>query len=211
MLQHWGNKLLGKNYSLPGDLHCYTDGNNLKTGKGLVVSVKKEKTKGMIWKSDAGFVPGEFNYTAGILSTGESFWQKEGIFEAKVKFRPVKEVASSITLSGENNQNYISLLEQGTKNRMGILSHESGKKIAFRGMDINNLNGGKSYLFRLQLEKNQLTWSLNEKELLSIPAGEINYPLHLNVSSVVVYDVPDSQLPVNFEIDWIRCYRKKQN
>jgi len=36
-----------------------------------------------------------------------------------------------------------------------------------------------------------------------------NIKLHANASSIVVNDVPASNLPAKFEIGWVKCYRKK--
>ena len=76
-------------------------------------------------------------------------------------------------------------------------------------MSISNLKQGKSYIFAIEKSGNSLTWKINETEVLTIQDSTLNFPLHLNASSIVVYDVPGSNLPVNFEVDWVKCYRKK--
>jgi hypothetical protein len=58
---------------------------------------------------------------------------------------------------------------------------------------------------------NNFTWKINETEIVTVQSPEMNTKLHLNASSIVVNDVPGSQLPAGLEIDWVRCYRKKQN
>ena len=213
--EKWNNisfiadKLLGDNYSLPGDLHVFANGNNVKTKDKLIVSVKKEKKTGKVWKMTAGFIPTEFEYTSDFLSTGKSFWQEDGIYEAKIRFNPLKQVVSSFYLSGENSTPRINLLEMGTKNRIGISTLNSSGKTETNGLNISNLKGGKSYIFSIEKLGNSLSWKINETEVLTIHNSTMNFPLHLNVSSIVVFDVPASKLPVDFEIDWVKCYRKK--
>jgi len=203
-------KLLGKQFSQFGDLQCYTDGNNLKTGeKGLNIAIRKEKTAGIAWKADTGFIPVDFEYTSGILSTGESFWQKEGIFEAKVRFDPVKEVLCSIALIGENGQLRINIMEQGAKNWSGLMVNTTGKKPEFNGVSFNRLKKGASFIFRVHWEKNRIHWLVNDREMVSLPAEQINLPVHLNIAAFVVHDIPESRFPVNFNIEWVRCYRRK--
>lgn len=206
----WASKLLGGNYSLQGDLQCFTAGGNIKTGsRGLSLAVRKENRSGIAWNQNAGFVPTDFEYTSDILSTGESFWQREGIFEAKIRFSPVKQIASTFSLIGENNRTLIHLFEEGARNRIGIVRAGKDGKPEFEGVSLNNLKKGKYYLFRIHWENNQLNWTINEKEIFSAPADQFKNPVHLNLASVVVYDIPGSQLPVYFDIEWIRCYKRK--
>ncbi|MCF6358157.1 MAG: hypothetical protein L3J54_10165 [Draconibacterium sp.] len=213
--EKWSNvsfiaeKLLGDNYSMPGDLHVFANGKNIKTGGGLTLSVKKETSAGKVWQMPAGFVPVEFDYSSDLVSTGKSFWQNDGIFEAKIKFSPCKQIVSSFYLAGENNTPRINMLEMGTKNRLGISTLTESGKVNSKGFDISNLKQGKSYIFAIEKLGSSLTWKINETEVGSVQDSTINFPLHLNASSIVVYDVPDSKLPIDFEIDWVKCYHKK--
>lgn len=203
------NKLLGDNYSMPGDLHVFANGKNVKTAGKLTISVKKEKAVGKVWKMPAGFIPTEFDYTSDLVSTGKSFWLEDGIFEAKIKFSPQKQVVSSFYLAGENNTPQINLLEMGTENKMGISTLNGSGKIVTNGLDISNLKEGLSYIFSIEKTGSLLTWKINETEVLRLNEPSMNFPLHVNASSLVVYEVPGSGLPVSFEIDWVKCYRKK--
>ena len=206
---YWADKLLGENYSMPGDLHVSTSGGNIKTGRKLAIEIKKEKSVGKVWQMPAGFVPTEFDYSSGIISSGNSFWQEDGIFEAKIKFNPVKQVVSSFSLLGENETTRTNLLEMGTKNRLGISTIDNKRKVKVKGISISNLKKGKSYIFTIEKSGKSFTWKINETEVLKLENTEINYPLHINVSSIVVYEIPGSRLPVKFEMDWVKCYKKK--
>jgi len=204
-----GNKMLGDNYSMPGDLHVFANGNNIKTEGKLTISVKKETKDGKVWKMPAGFISTQFEYTSDLVSTGNSFWQEDGIFEAKIKYNPLKQVVSSFYLSGENNMPRINLLEMGTKNNVGISILNNSGKMEINGLDISNLKSGKYYIFSVEKSGNSLTWRINDTEVFQITDSALNFPLHMNASSIVVYDVKGSNLPVNFEIEWVKCYRKK--
>ncbi len=201
------DKLLGDNYSLPGDNYAITDGKNLKTGGKLNIEVKKEKATAKVWKMPAGFIPVEMEYTSGMVSSWKSFWMEDGIYETKIKFNPVSQVVSSFYLAGENNMPRVNLLEMGTKNRVGILNVNSGKADV-NGMDISNLKAGKWYIFTVVKQANNFTWKINESEIITVHSSEMNMKLHINASSIVVNDVPVSQLPSGFEIEWVKCYRK---
>ena len=206
---YWADKTMGNNYSAPGDLQAYTNGKNLKTGGKLTIEVRKEKHPGTMWKMPAGFIPAEFDYTSGLVSTGKNFWMEDGIMEAKIKFQPVKQLVSSFYLQGEKNTPRINLLEMGVKNRLGFAGIDGGGKIKWEGLDISNLKKGKSYIFALEKAGTKFTWKINETEVLTMNKQDLNTSLHLNASSLVVFDVPGSGLPAQFEIDWVKCYRKK--
>ncbi len=199
-------KLLGDNYSLAGDNHVFTNGKNLKINGSLKIEVKKEKAAGKVWKMPAGFVPAELDYTSGIVSSWKSFWMEDGIIEAKIRFNPAEQIVSSFYLAGEKEMPRVNLLEMGAKNRLGVINISSAGKANVNGMDISNLKKGKWYIFAVVKQGSSFTWKINESEILTIQSSEMNNKLHINASSIVVNDVPGSLLPVDFEIDWVKCY-----
>ena len=96
----------------------------------------------------------------------------------------------------------------GTKNRLGISKLNGSGKIEMEGLDISNLKTGKWYIFSVEKFGSAFTWKINETEVFKMNKGDIQYPLNLNASTMVVHDIPGHQLPNNFEIEWIKCYRK---
>ncbi len=201
-------KTLGENYAMPGDLNIFTQGKNLKTGKGLSIQVKKEKYTGKVWQMPAGFVPTEFEYTSGLISSGSAFSLEDGIVEAKIKFDPVKQVASSFYLCGNETSPRINLIEMGTKNNVGISTVNNKGKIENSGLDISNLKRG-DYILSVEKKGASFSWKINEVEVWQQNSNELNKPLKMNASSLVIEELSGSQVPVNFEIDWVKCYRKK--
>jgi hypothetical protein len=202
------NKLLGDNHSLAGDLHVFTQGKNLKTGKKLIIEVRKEKAAGKVWQMPAGFVPAELEYTSGLISTWNSFNLEDGIFEVKVKFDAVPQVVSSVYLSGETDLPRVNLVEMGTKNRMGVLTLNN-QKAQVTGLDMANLKKGVWYIFTVEKLGSNLAWKINDTEVFQLQYPSLKGKLHLNISSLVVHEIPVSQLPVNFEVEWVKCWRKK--
>ncbi len=205
----WGEKLLGKNYALPGDMHLFTEGANIRTGGMLHIETRKEKAEGLVWKMPAGFVTEQFDYTSGIISTANSFSQENGIFEAKIKFQPVKGIVSSAVLQGEQGSHRIYLLEMGAKNRIGVATIGDSGKMELEGLDISNLNKDKWYIFTLEKTGGNLKWKINDTEVINMHQNKINFPLHINLLSMVVDQVPGSNLPATFLVDWVRCYHRK--
>jgi hypothetical protein len=202
-------QIIGGNYSLPGDLHCFTSGENVKTKGKLCIEVKKESAKGKMWKMPAGFVPADFEYTSGLVSSVESFGNGNEIFEAKIRFNPAKQLVSTFLLAGEHHTSRIHLLEMGTKNRIGVSKIDGNGKIQLEGLDISNLKSGKWYIFTVEKSGSAWVWKVNETEVFRFTNGEIKHPLYLQASTIVVHDIPGHQLPNSFEIEWVKCYRKK--
>ena len=201
------DKMLGDNYSMAGDLQVYTDGANVKTNGKLAIEVRKEKKTGKVWQVSSGFLPVELDYTSGIVSSWPSFAQEDGIFEAKIKFAPIKQTVGSFYLSGEQNMPRVNLLEAGAKNRVGIISSANGKTNVV-GLDISNLKRDQWYIFTVEKEGSNIVWKINESEVFRAQNPFDKEKLHLNASVLVVDEVPGSQLPAAFEVNWVKCYRK---
>lgn len=208
---YWADRLLGDRFSQPGDLQAYTGGKNSVAGQGrLLIQVRKEKAQGKQWRPDIGFVPMEFGYTSDTLSTIHSFWQGDGIVEAKVRLSPVKQVVHSFHLLGEKTSPQVTLVEMGPKCRMGMLASGNSPVPRFTGAGIGSLSRNKFYLFRIEREGRRLTWKINDKTVTEAMVPEVeDIPMHLNLTSLVVDEIGDGNLPVSFEISWIRCYRRK--
>ncbi len=206
----WGEKLLNGTYSQPGDLQAYTGGKNCTVGHSkLSLQVRKEKTKGKQWQPRVGFRPVDFEYSSDTLSTALSFSQKEGIFEARIRFSPFPEVVSSCHLLGEEPSPQLTLVEMGPECRMGFLSQDGSQKPSFSGIDLKNLKRDTYYLFRLEWENNHFTWKIDDQVVFETHHSTPGTPVHLNLTSLVVQEIAGSKLPISFEIDWVRCYRKK--
>ena len=157
----------------------------------------------------AGFVPAEFEYTSGIVSTAKSFTQEDGIFEAKIKFNPVKETVSSFVLQGQNSFPGIYLLEMGAKNRIGVSSISEKGKLSINGLDISNLKKGKWYIFTLEKTRGALVWKINDTEVLKLENRHLDFPLHLSLFTLVISPISGNKLPVQYQTEWVKCYRKR--
>jgi hypothetical protein len=206
---YWAEKLQAGNFSQPGDLQAYTGGKNCQvSGNRLKILVKKEKCRSKRWLPAAGFVQEEFEYTSDTLSTSKSFWQEGGIFEARILFNPDKQVVNSCYLQGEKNTSMLILVEQGPDPRMGILSVDGSGKPQFNGIHLNYLNKGKEYIFGIEWNPSSIVWKINHIPVFETGHHSISGSVHLNLTSLVIGDVPAGKLPSAFEIARIRCYRK---
>jgi len=202
-------KMLDENYSMVGDLNIFTTGKNCKTNNKLIIESRKERTEGKVWNPAAGFIVAELDYSSGLVSSAPKFWQEGGIFEAKVRFNPVKQVVSSVYLQGDQNTPRLHLIEKGAKNRIGISKLDQNNKLQMNGLDISNLGKNKWYIFTVEKKASQITWKINETEVLQLSDNKMDFSMHLGASTLVVDEISGSNLPVRFEIDWVKCYKKK--
>jgi len=209
-ISYQANQALGRNYSQFGDLQAFTSGENIKTdGKCLKIETRKEKIFGMQWHMPFGFHEQEFNYSSGIVCTGDLFKVKYGILEAKVKYQPQQNMASVLYLLGQESSPQINLVETGVKNRVSLLSTKDGH-INEQSENISGLKTGQFYIFRLEWSEKQLIWKINGKEIYSVDIQVPDTEMHLNAATVVVDEVSEG-LPYQFEIDWIRYYQPVKN
>ncbi len=66
----WGDKLINDAYAFETDKAFPTDGKNIELGNShLKIVTRNEKVNGKMWKPPFGFIPSDFNYTTGLIST----------------------------------------------------------------------------------------------------------------------------------------------
>jgi hypothetical protein len=91
---------------------------------------------------------------------------------------------------------------------MGVLTLNN-QKAQVTGLDMANLKKGVWYIFTVEKLGSNLAWKINDTEVFQLQYPSLKGKLHLNISSLVVHEIPVSQLPVNFEVEWVKCWRKK--
>jgi hypothetical protein len=205
---YWAEKTVGRNFSQDGDLQAFADGKNIHLrGSALQIQVKRDKLNSIVWKPAVGFMEQEFGYSSDTLTTGGLFQAHYGILEAKVKFDPDKSFQDVFYLAGEDNSVRASLLESGAKVQFGTSQTASGKMVS-DVFSLKGLSAGKTYIFRMEWEKDKILWKINGKEMFSVQSGVPDFPMFLNLASLVIAET--NKLPHNFEVDWVRFYQRRK-
>ncbi len=198
-ISHTAQNSLGKNFSLEGDLHAYTDGKNISVNDILCINTRKESVKSLIWKMPHGFIPQVFEYTSGIMANKTSILSERGVLEAKLLYNPHKSIVDLFYLGTADNSFRLNLFELGTVARLGYKSNNKEQYSSIGG-----LSKGKYYIFRLEWDKNTVCWKVNNRILfktqLTIPKDELY--VHLQ-SMVVKKGAPDLH---DFKCDWIKVF-----
>ena len=209
----WGKNLIQRGYSLAGDMQAYTDGKNLDvSNNSLKIVTRKEKAEGLAWDKRFGFVPQTFDYTSGIVNTGESFRQLYGKFEVKIKFTMAPNVFHAFWLVGDSMLPHIDVIRQNGGNKpsvQGSMFWQNGQdkprsfKAPLSGFDFSK----DYYILSIEWTPNKLEWKINGVTYAQTTNNIPKTDAYLVISSGVSGNKADDMLPANLEIDWIRCWK----
>lgn len=214
---YWGDKLMNDAYVLEHDRAFLTDGRNLElSGSLLKIHVRREKATGKIWKPPFGFIPGEFDYTSGLVGTGHSFRMKYGRIEAKIRLQGTTTAQFHFWLASDRMLPQVDIMKSTRKrNRVATALHwgdPAGKNPPQHSMTtFSGLNfSSHFFIYSLDWSPDRIVWKINgmtvHEQTTGVPQEEM-YPVF---SATIPGDVKTVSLPAQMEIDWIRCYRKAE-
>jgi len=207
----WGDALLHKGYSLSGEKQHFTDGNNLRIENSILeIETRKEKINGIVWDGKLGFFPREFSYTSGLISTGQSFRQLYGRFEAKVKLQPHYPAFHAFWMVGDKMLPQVTIFKFGNKSNNfehGLYHGDGLAKVARQTgrLSLPSINGHFA-VFTIDWTPEYILWKINgvlvRKETKNVPTN----PMYMILSSGLASDINDGELPVKMEVDWVRAF-----
>jgi len=143
------------------------------------------------------------------LNTGNSFKIKEGVVEAKVKFRAEGAITSALSLTGSRPFPQIDVFRSGSRRvGLGIIEQPANggtKKLTqVKGLNFNNF-----HIYRLEISGDLLIWKINNHEVHREQFTQNPEGLFLNFVGTIHKPINAQSLPHHFEIDWVRCMQKK--
>jgi len=212
----WGEALMSSGYSIASDSHWYTEGNNINIDNSVLkIATRKEKANGLSWDSRFGFIPKEFEYTSGIISTGTSFRQQYGRFEAKIKVNATAGIYHAFWLVGDKMLPEIDILRkkgEGSSKIQGAYFWENGQSKPSKS--ITSIGGlsldSNFYILGIDWDENKITWKINgipfKEETNKLPQGSV----YMVFSSGVNGKADDAKLPATMEVDWVKCWAHKK-
>jgi len=211
----WGDKLLDDSYALETDKAFPTDGNNLEVANSVMkIITRQEKTSGKVWKQPFGFIPQDFDYTTGLISTAKSFKQKYGKFEAKIKVNYAKPVNYNFWMASEKMLPHVDILKLDKKKTKIDMAHHTGdiasaKKPEMTAANFSGLDVSQDFfIYTFEWSKDKMVWKINDvvvnEQSKSIPTEE----MYLVFSSSITGKADGGGLPASMEVDWVRCYKR---
>lgn len=212
---YWGKALLNDVYVLSHERQFFTD-NNVKLRNGVAcLTTKNEKVEGKVWDEQFGFVPRDFNYSSALISTGQSFRQKYGKIEAKVKVDHSAPLNHAFWMVGENIAPQIDVFRFAEKGAKGFTvgCHRMDKEgnAVKQVAPVNGVKFNSDYfIFGLEWYKDRLAWFVNgvkvHEQIKDVPQD----PMYFVFSSHLLEENENMKLPAEFKIDWIRCYQESK-
>ena len=198
---YWGEKLLKGRYSVESDLHAYTESGNFDLQHSVLrITTRAEKVSGKVWHPENGFTNKEFPYSSGLINTAESFRQKYGIFEAKVKLSSPA-ARNAFWLKGDKITPHVNVCRSGNHKVWFDLfpSPKDSRKKSLRSKYLSDF-----YIFRLEWTSQAMIWKINGVEVMRQTSNLPDEPLYISLAGGV-----DRRLdtPSLMEVDWVRAYR----
>jgi len=201
---YWGEKLLKDRYSVESDLQAFTEKDNFEIRNSVLkINTKQQKVTGKVWSVANGFSTKEFNYTSGLINSGNSFKQKYGIFTAKIK------------LGDPNAKHSFWMLADKITPHIDICRTTNGKVwfdyFSSPGKSVKTSLGARYsnsfYIFTLEWTADKLVWKINNTEVFKQTSDVPQEPMY-----VLFAGGTDKQLSgmTSMEIDWIRVYQPKK-
>lgn len=205
---YWGRALMNDNY-VPSNEHQFFTNENVDLRNSMArISIREEKTVGKSWNVTHGFNDREFNFTSGLISTGQSFRQKHGRLEAKVRFDKAFPVVNAFWLAGETKSPQIDIFRTTEKNKnayqCGIQTDKENRSKLIKGSILNN----NFLIYGLNWSADELIWTINGKEVHREVKNIPSDSMYLTFCSILPKEPKTKNLPASMEIDWIRCYKK---
>ncbi|MDR0754930.1 MAG: family 16 glycosylhydrolase [Prevotellaceae bacterium] len=196
---------LQKSYSPSGDLQFISDGKNINvTNSILQIITRKEQADGLLWSDTHGFVSKKFSYTSGMISTATKFVQTYGKIEAKILPPKTKGTYHAFWLGSEQMLPFINIFcVNNGKIQVGAFNNSQNIK-----KELSIPLKQKFYIVGIEWNPTEITWKINGKKVFSTNIF-ISDQMYLAFSSGVKRELNNTDLPVSFDIDWIKCYRRK--
>nr|MDA3779906.1 glycoside hydrolase family 16 protein [Bacteroidales bacterium] len=215
----WGETLLNDSYVQANDRHFYTKGENISIEVSVLsIITRKENAKGKMWHPSHGFIPKTFDYTSGIINSGQSFRQKYGLFKAKVRVSKDYPAFHAFWLLGSKKVPEIDVFKYHSKaknkiqvgNYWGISKNEKEieKNISsIIGQDFSD----DYYIYSIEWFPEHITWKVNDIVVYEQREGVPQEEMYIVFNSGINKNINNNNnLSAKMDIDWVRIYEKNK-
>jgi beta-glucanase (GH16 family) len=168
------------------------------------IITRKEDGEGKIWDPEVGFRPIDFSYSSGLINTGKSFRQLHGLFEAKIRISNNSEVLNAFWMVGDKMLPHVDIVNAQKKLAFGTISENS----TFKRTLGRSRFASDYYIFSLEWMADKIVWKINGLEIGTVKNNIPQEEMYININAGLYKDM-ESGLPSDMEIDWVRCYKRR--
>lgn len=197
----WGDKLLKDRYSIESDLQAYTEKENLEIRNSILkIHTRPQRITAKAWSAESGFITKEFNYTSGIINSGNSFRQKYGIFSAKIKLgNPY--ARNNFWMLANKITPHIDICRTSNGKVWTDFAPEPGR---LAKSSIGSRYANDFFIYTLEWTREKLVWKINGEEIFSQTTNVPQEPMYILLAGGLEKPVTGM---TTMEIDWVRVYQ----
>jgi hypothetical protein len=200
---YWGEKLLKDRYSVESDLQAFTEKENFEVRNSILrINTKPQKIQGKVWSASKGFTSKEFNYTSGLINSGNSFRQKYGLFTAKIKLGNPATKSAFWMLADKITPHLDICRTGGGKIWFDYFSSQGNTSKT----SVGSKYSGNYFIYSLEWTPDKLIWRINGAEVFTQTSDIPKEPMYVLFAGGL--DKPINGLS-SMEIDWVRVYKAK--
>ena len=197
----YANPAMKDGHSRTSERQAYNGGKNTFYVEGRMdLETRNESKKALAWDERRGFVEHVFEYTSDVMNTKAAFAQESGMFMAKVRSQGTGHHFFGLT-TGKVNSPMIALYHyNGDIHQMGLVNGDKTQMVDLRGM-LRSMY----YVYTFRWTKNELTWYVNDLEILRLPN---------RLPKEAMFFLAQSWLPMSekggegkLKIQWARVYK----
>ncbi len=208
---YWGKALMNDTYVQANEHQFFKKENiELRESCAKIIS-KNEKCTGKKWDPQLGFVPTEFDFTSGLISTGQSFRQQYGKFEAKIKYSHAAPAAHAFWLLSEQLTPQVNILKTPTTGKNKIELGNFWTKDGQLKQKTTNYKLPTSsddfLIYTLEWAKDKMEWKINGVTIHTETENIPQTPMYISLSTHFTDSPNSNKLPISIDIDWVRCYQ----
>src|SRR5664280_1523553 len=200
---YWGEKLLKDRYSVESDLQAFTEKENFEIRNSILrINTKSQKINGKVWSASNGFTTKEFNYTSGLINSGNSFRQKYGIFSAKIKLGNPAAKCAFWMLADKITPHLDICRTSGGKVWFDYFSSKGNVSKTSLGSKYSN----DYFIYTLEWTSDKLVWKINDTQVYVQTSDVPQEPMYVLLAGGLNKPINGAS---SMEIDWVRVYRTK--
>jgi beta-glucanase (GH16 family) len=199
---------LKKIYSFANEKQANTDGKNITVASShLAIKTLPEKKEALAWDVKNGFVKKSFDFTSGIVNTGEAFQQKNGLIKAKLRTKGSADVSHAFWLGTDGKLPHINVFYFDGKTISVNNYAKDGTSVSISKETVKGISPADFYIYSLEWTPTELVWKINNVEI---------YRVNKSIPQQSMFPVFNSFISEKqkggsgtLEVDWIKVYTKK--